>query len=132
MEVIFYNTKGDNFGVGIFYRQYKKLAKDFYFFTEAGASYFNTKQVYDTASVVLSTDKRTGGRLGLAPGVAYKLCKKFYVELSIPDIAYVQYTNIKTTATGNNNSNENQFNFSSTLSNQSFLYNMAIGFRFVF
>jgi hypothetical protein len=129
----FVNSKGDQYGIDIFYRQYKKLAKDLYFFGELGAGYSGSNQT-DTDVPGNNKTKYTssGGGVYLSPGVAYRIYKKLQVELLVPSIAGASYTVDKVTFTANNalNSTQNRFGFNTSL-NSSFLYNLNLGFKFV-
>lgn len=122
---------GYNFEV--FYRQYKKLAKDFYLFGEMGGGYFGSNQT-DTEIPANTRFRYTesGGRLYLTPGIAYRLYKKLQVELLIPQIAQANYSVIKRRLAPNNAgyTTQNQFSFNTSL-NSSLLSNLGLGFRFV-
>jgi hypothetical protein len=128
--IAYNNSKGDRYNFGVFYRKYKKLAKDFYLFGELGAGYAGSNQT-DTELPGNNKTKytRSGGELYLTPGISYRIYKKLQVELLIPQIAGVQYAVQKTTSLANN-SKEDQFNFNTNL-NSSLLGNLGLGFRFV-
>ena len=123
----YYNTKINSYSAGIFYRKYKTLAKDFYLFGEAGASYFDSKNTLtDLSGNKLSTTRSTGGQITLTPGISYQLLKKLQVEITIPNIAGVSYS-------VNDQSTVKQTNFAFNTSLNSFaLGNLGVGFRFVF
>lgn len=130
---LYYNVNSNRYYLDVFYRQYKKLAKDFYLFGEIGAGYSGSKQT-DT-EIPANTKTRlteSGGRMYLTPGIAYRIYKKLQVELLIPQIAGVNYAVQKrTSATSSaNNSTQNQFGFNTSL-NASWLSNVGLGFRFV-
>lgn len=126
-----YNTDGNTYNAGIFLRQYKKLARDFYFFGEMGAGYVGA----DRTDTEIATNNKTtyrlsGGEFYLTPGLSYRIYKKLQLELLIPRIASLEYGVTKNTTPGNNNSKETDFNFNSSLS-ASLLNSVGIGFRFV-
>ena len=129
----FVNSRSNYYGIDIFYRQYKKLAKDFYFFGELGAGYLGSDQT-DTDIPGNNKTKYTssGGRVYLTPGAAYRIYKKLQVELLVPGIAGASYTVDKKTVAANNafNSTQNRFGFNTSL-NASFFYNLSLGFKFV-
>src|SRR3569623_1444047 len=60
------SSKLNQYNLGIFYRKYKKLGKDFYFYTELGASYIYMKETNtDTLGTDLETIKQSGGQIFL-------------------------------------------------------------------
>ena len=90
------NIKSDRYNFDVFYRQYKKLAKDFYLFGELGGGYFGGNQ---TDTDIPSNNKtkytESGAELYLTPGIAYRIYKKLQVELVIPQIAGTSYFSSK-------------------------------------
>jgi hypothetical protein len=125
------DVKYDYYSVGLFYRQYRKLARDLYFFIEPGAGYYNSKQIdTDLTNVELHRVKQSGGYLTLMPGISYRLIKKLYVEVQVPRIAAVEYLSIKETMP-TDNIHHKQFLFTSSL-NSSPLAFLGVGFRFIF
>ena len=118
------------FNIGVFNRQYKKLAKDFYFFAESGLTYNNIKQVYsDSNGVKQGTAKQWGAQLNLTPGISYRILNKLHLEITIPNILLVQY--VKTTdKSGFVPVAEKSFVFSTSL-NSSALSNLGVGFHFI-
>ena len=130
---IYLNSNADQYAFDIFYRQYKKLAKDFYLFGELGVGYFGSNQT-DTDVPGNNKTKYTlsGGELYLTPGIAYRIYKKLQVELLVPQIAGVNYSVQKRKSFSNsaNDSRQNQFRFNTSL-NSSLLSNLGLGFRFV-
>ncbi|MDE3236727.1 MAG: hypothetical protein KGO81_12285 [Bacteroidota bacterium] len=86
------SIKTNQYSFGLFYRRYKSLAKDFYFFTELGAAYISSKQTYnDSVGVTYETSTLTGGQFFLTPGLSYKIFKKLQLEIIIPNIIMIQY-----------------------------------------
>jgi hypothetical protein len=126
----FINSKVNQYNFGLFYRQYKNLARDFYFFAEAGVAYISAIQT-DTDTLGNNKVKYTqsGGQLNLTPGISYKIFKKLQLEIFIPSIVSVQYT-ISKTKSQTNNFKQEQFLISTNL-NASSLNNLGVGFRFV-
>jgi hypothetical protein len=93
------SNRTDNYGIGIFYRVYKNLGKDFYLFGEAGGGYNgSTSSMTDSTGNKTSTGTGSGGRIYITPGIAYKISSKFFLELSIPEIFNAAYTSTKTKA----------------------------------
>lgn len=131
----FYNPlityKVNSYHLGVFYRQYKKLAKDFYFFTELGAAYFTSKQTNtDSSGIKLSTYNQSGGLSYLTPGISYKILKKLNLEILIPNIVSIGYSVTKSKAPTQNYRQE-QFSFNTSINNSSPLGNLGVGFRFI-
>jgi hypothetical protein len=124
----YYKAKTNLYNAGIFYRKYKTLAKDFYLFGEAGASYSGSKNTQtDLSGNKVHITNTTGGQISLAPGISYQLLKKFQVEITFPNIAGVSYTVSKS----DQSSKQNNFTFNTSL-NSFALDNLEVGFRFVF
>jgi hypothetical protein len=127
----FVNTAFNLYSLGLFYRQYKKLAKDFYFFAETGGSYITSRQKNtDTLGVNLLIEKQSGGQLTLTPGISYKIYKKIHLEILIPNIATIQYA-ITKDDTPTENIRQKQFLFSTSL-NSNPLNFLGVGFRCIF
>ena len=119
-----------SYGIGAFHRQYRFLAKDFYFYTEAGIS-INTNQLTDSDSSAnnLGITVRTGGTLYLTPGISYKILKRVYLELLIPNIVAINYTSSKNTFQMQT-SKTNEFSFNTNLASQ-FPGFFAVGIRLI-
>ena len=79
-----YKNTENSYGIGIFYRLYKNLGKEFYLFGEAGGGYIGSSSTTkDSLGVKVATGNSNGGQIYLSPGIAYKISKKFFIELSI-------------------------------------------------
>jgi hypothetical protein len=125
-----FTSKLDQYNVGVFYRQYKKLATRFYFFGEGGVGYFASKQTdKNTPAINDVTRKGSGGQLYLTPGVSYQTGKKLQLEILIPNIVSASYSVNKTTSTGNN-TKQDQFSINTNLNGSPFNA-LAVGFRFI-
>ena len=115
---------------GIYYRLYKSIAKNFYFFGEFGAAYIGAKSAnYDYQENKLNSSSMSGGRLSLTPGLSYKRMNKFHLEIMIPDLASIQYAITKPTPLLNAEKQE-QFLFISSL-NSNALDALSVGFRII-
>ncbi|MDI3318662.1 outer membrane beta-barrel protein [Pinibacter soli] len=128
------SVKSNTYNVGFFYRDYKKLAKDFYFFTQANAGYFYSTQKYDYTVNKLNTNKQVqnGGNVSIAPGIAYKLFKKMYLELSLNNLVYANYTATNTTYEETDKKLKgHNFSIGTSFTNNGFLSNIGMGFRFI-
>jgi hypothetical protein len=128
--------KNNQYGVGIFYRKYKKLLKDFYFFGEIDGEYTHSENLQQNLQNGADKSKTTsdGGRISFVPGLSYQLCKMMQVELTMQNIVSASYVHFKTNYAnitippgpykGNN------FSFNANL-NSGFLSNFGIGFKFL-
>ena len=119
------------YGLGIFYRKYKTLGKDFYLFGEAGAGYtFTSETGTDTLGVKQLTGSGNSGQLNFMPGIAYKISKKLFVEITIPAILVFQYSNSRSDYPNYaaSNTKDHRFYVSTSLNSQS-LFSLGIGFR---
>lgn len=128
---VVYKTKSTGYGAGIFYRQYKTLAKDFYFFIEGGADFFYSEQnTKDTTGTKIQKVNNSTAQIYLAPGISYKVLKNLHLEVSIPQLFSLQYAKSKTSYMTVQSSQDN-LTFASNL-NASTLNNLSVGFRLIF
>lgn len=122
-----------SYGAGVFYRKYKTLAKDFYFFLEGdlGYSYSKQKQT-DSTGNELSKNTQSSVGLSLSPGISYKVLKNLNLEVTLPNMFSLQYSDAKiNNGTSVPPSKSNYIGFTSNL-NASLLQNLFVGFRFIF
>jgi hypothetical protein len=128
----FVSTNTNQYNFGIFDRKYKKLAKDFYFFTELGASYIKAKQTStDTSGINLETIKQSGAQVYLTPGLSYKILNKLHLEIIIPNIVTIQYAVTKD-KTPTLQAKQKQLFFNSSLnSTGGGLTFVGVGFHFI-
>ncbi|MEO8819217.1 MAG: hypothetical protein ABI267_04965 [Ginsengibacter sp.] len=125
--------KSINYGAGVFYRKYKTLAKDFYFFLEGdlGYSYSRQKQI-DSTGNELSKNTQFSVALSLLPGISYKVLKNLNLEVTLPNMFSLQYSDAKiNNGTSAPPSKSNYIGFTSNL-NASLLQNLFVGFRLIF
>jgi hypothetical protein len=128
---VIYKSKSTGYGAGVFYRQYKTLAKDFYFFIEGGANFFYSEQnTKDTTGTKIQKITSSAAQIYLAPGISYKVLKNLHLEVSIPQLFSLQYTKSKARYMGVQSS-QNNLTFSSNL-NAASLDHLSVGFRFIF
>src|ERR1700722_15067973 len=65
--------KSSSYGIGVFYRVYKDLGKEFYLFGQAGAAFNgSTSSTADSTGNKLSTGTGYQGSIYISPGLAYK------------------------------------------------------------
>ena len=127
-------TKYNRFEIGGFFREYKKLAKDFYFFgqVDGAAIIANQTSSYKLTSGDVKVTQR-GGFISLTPGISYHVFKKMQLEITIPNILSTQY--LKTKFVSQNpqikNSKSDQFMFYSNLNNNTSFSWLGVGFRFL-
>jgi hypothetical protein len=128
-------VKGDGYHAGIFYRKYKSLLKNFYFFEEIDAVYTHAKSLQGSMQAKSDLVKTisNGGNILIVPGLSYQICKRFQMELSIPNIFSIYYLSYKLTyntpPSPNASPNANNFSVNASL-NSNFLSNFGIGFKF--
>ncbi len=122
--------KNDIYSIGIFYRKYYTIGKEFYFFGEAGGNYSGgPASGRDSLGNKILTGSTSGGNLSLMPGISYRISKKFMLDLSLPNLFYVNYNSTKSTVQSQT-STSSQFSISTSLSSTP-LEALAIGFRLV-
>ncbi len=125
-----YALKQSNYRAGIFYRKYKSLLKNFYFFGEANAGYTGGKQTATYPVAVNNTTQTySGAELGLTPGFSYQVCKKMQLEILMPSFVGLQYATTKNT-TQQNTIKGNSFSFNTSL-NSGLFNGLAAGFKFI-
>ncbi len=120
-----------DYSIGIFYRAYKSLGKDFYIFGQAGAGYNgSTGSTTDSAGNQLSTSTGNGGSIYVTPGIAYKISKKFFLELSIPQLFSIAYTSSTTKSESVTTGTNDNFGVNANLSSNP-LNSLGLGFRLI-
>ena len=125
------NTDVKAYNMGVFYRHYKSLAKDFYFFIESELSYLHSKQINtDTAGANVFTSKQSGAEFVLTPGISYRIYKKLHLELLIPNIVTLRYNSTKETMP-TVTLNQKQFVANTSVNPNSPFY-LGVGFHFIF
>ena len=122
---------------GLFYRMYKRIFKDFYFFGETDLLYSHIKndQGYPQDGSNSSTTNSNGGILSFFPGISYTLCKRMQIELLVPNLlsaSYYRTSPANTQGTPAATTHEKRYNFSIGANlNSNLLYNFGIGFKFL-
>ena len=130
------NYKINQISAGVFYRKYKSLSKDFYFFGEADALYIHSQNTQGNFQIGSDATRNTsnGGSASFIPGISYSVCKRMQIELSMPNFASISYAGTKNETTSSNSNsistvNGNSFSGNVNL-NSNFLSNFGIGFKF--
>jgi hypothetical protein len=131
------NLKINQYGGGVFYRKYKPLAKNFYFFGELDGVYNYSKYRQGIFQIGNNGTRSTGGAaiISFVPGISYTVWKKMQMELSMPNLISVSYSYLKdestfigTTSVLSSKSN----NFSANANfNANLLSSFGIGFKFL-
>ncbi len=130
------DNKTTKFNTGVFYRKYKALGRNFYFFGEADASYTYSKNkfVYYQNSANTTNVVSNGATLSFVPGISYNVWKKIQVELLMPNILSIGYSHVKTenvyTNPSSSSSNDGHLFSANANLNSNFLSNFGIGFKF--
>lgn len=125
-----------NYSAGVFYRKYKPLGKNFYFLQEADAVFQHAHgygNYFDNVGQSLYANSN-GAMLSYIPGISYSATKHMQIELTMPNLANISFTNIKTVNSrlpqGVSPQKANTFSASVNL-NSSLLNNFGIGFKFL-
>lgn len=128
------NLTYNRFDIGVFYRQYKKLAKDLYFFSQVDGAFITADQTekYRIAAGNVNARQR-GGYIALTPGISYQVFKKMQLEITLPNMLGVQYLVTKTDShiPQVKDSKQERFLFYSNFSNNTGLGFLGVGFRFI-
>lgn len=123
--------------IGVFYRLYKNLGKEFYLFGEAGAAYSgSSSRTEDSLGNKVSQGSSSGFQIYLYPGIAYKISKKFFLEVTIPQLFAASYSSSKTEPVPGVVVPDGYYGSSKNLNiglylNSNFLSNLGIGFRLI-
>jgi hypothetical protein len=129
------SRKTNQYEVGVFYRQYKKLAKDlnFYVQLDAAAIFGKEKITYNSFYPYNLTVEQSGGRLFFSPGVSYAILKKLQLEISMPNLVSIAFLHSSQTSENPNirTATNDQFSFNTSLSNNAGLGNLGVGFRLI-
>lgn len=118
------------YSVGAFYRKYKPLAKDLYFFAEVNASYSHYGP-YKSSMEALNDYQGVTNNIyaSFRPGISYRLYKKFYVEAHIT-VADAHYSQTKMTHK-DQSSQASDFALSTFMTRGNTLNSLGLGFRFI-
>src|SRR6185437_10729000 len=87
-----------NYSAGVFYRKYKSLGKNFYFLQEADAVFQHARgygNYFDNVGQSLYANSN-GAMLSYILGISYSATKHMQIELTMPNLANISFTNIKT------------------------------------
>ena len=108
---------------GVFYRKYKQLFKDLYFFGEGTVLYTSSsqKETSFTGASAYNYIER-GGQVNLTPGISYNITRKLQATLSIPSLFAANYSHT--------NNDQDQFSIFTGLQNTS-LGNLGVGFHVI-
>ncbi|MCU0380249.1 MAG: hypothetical protein MUE58_03575 [Chitinophagaceae bacterium] len=124
--------QSQDYSAGVFYRLYKNLGKDFFFFGQANADF---RWGQGEAEFPNSADNREstsiGGSVSVTPGIAYALFPRFHVELTLPGLFGIGY-NQSTTTYANGQTPElksSSFNAFTSVGNNGQAGLLGVGFR---
>jgi hypothetical protein len=128
------SSKRNQYTVGAFYRQYKKIANNFYFFAQGDAA-----AVFGNGTTTYSfnpseyTSKESGGALSFTPGISYEIVKHVQIELTLPSVFGFQFSSSTQSSTNPNirTATNSTTAFYSSLSNNSGLGALGIGFKLI-
>jgi hypothetical protein len=130
-------SKTDLFSAGIFYRKYKALGKEFFFFGQVNVSYdWSNQSGKDTTGVKVLSGSSWGAGATFSPGIAYKISKHFFMELTIPALITVDFSKSNSLFQDNETPpyiqkmNNESFRISTSLSSN-FISNLGIGFSLI-
>ncbi|RXK83789.1 outer membrane beta-barrel protein [Filimonas effusa] len=131
------DRKLNGYGAGVFLRQYKPLGKGFYLFANEGLNLLYSVEDwhYSAAGGTWFGLKTYSASVGLSPGVAYDVNRKFQLELSLNNMIYADYSHQKSPDPGSvffdGKSTRNTFSLGSDLNNLAKLGSVRIGARWV-
>ena len=126
----------NGYSVGIFFRKYKSLGKEFFLFGQGSASYnWSDQSGTDSTGLKRISGSTWSAGVDIYPGIAYRISKHFFLEITIPDLFVARYyksNNVNQYGTVNEiqTSKSDQFLISSSLSSNP-LNAVGIGFRLI-
>jgi hypothetical protein len=125
--------KSNNYGVGLFYRQYFPIHPKWMLFGQADVTAnFGDGEVI-TQGIRGSKSRIWGTGLGITPGITYQVSKKIWLEASLNSLLSIIYSSQKTDnvdASGTVTSTANQKAFSGNANVNGFS-NISIGIRWI-
>ncbi len=89
--------KNESYGLGVFLRQYLPIGKSFYVFAEEDISGNRNKSDQNPGSSISVKDRQLVLSAYFFPGIAYSLTRHFQLELSLTQLASINYTKTKRT-----------------------------------
>jgi hypothetical protein len=125
-----FNFSSNAFGASVFMRRYRNLGKHFYIFGQGsfGGDYLEDNSHDNGQPENSRSDKGFNLNFGFYPGISYEINNKIQLETGFNNLLEMQFSHNKTTGSGMANSTQNQFSFSSSLSNFS---GLTVGIRFL-
>jgi len=124
------SSKTNGYNAGFFYRSYRNLTSNFYFFGAATAGYFGTTQTTTFSNNADETKNiNKGVQVSFAPGLSFAVSKNLQLEILLPDVIGVSYNSGKSII-GTTQTTSKSFGVNTSLSG-SFLNNLGIGFRLI-
>ncbi len=127
-------NKDHYYSMGAFLRQYKKLARDFYFFFQEDAAFIISRRTTAPADVPYAGKvKDIGGSLSVTPGISYQVFTRMQLELSLPNLVNMRYIYREDRPDNpqSGGENSNTFVLHTTFANNRFLDGVGVGFRFL-
>ena len=128
------SAKANQYTIGVFYRQYKKIANNFYFFAQGdAAAIFGKGTTTYSFNPSEYTNKESGAVLSFTPGISYEIVKHVQIELTLPSVLGLQISSSNQTSTNPNvrTSTSSATSFYSSLSNNSGLGALGVGFKLI-
>lgn len=124
---------GNQYGIGMFYRQYFPIYKKWMFYGQSNAGVTFSGSTLSNSGIKLSKMNSLGASIGASLGITLQVSKKLWLEAGLSNLASINYTHQKlqnysaagaVTSTGTNNQFYSNFNLNGGSS-------LAIGFRWI-
>ena len=128
-----FDQKLNQYGAGIFYRKYKRLGKDFHLFGDGDLNYAYTEGIvtYENARKKVIDNEVS---INLKAGLSYSLTRKMQIELIMPNIVGIGYSQEKYKYSDPNpfkvTPDNNTFSFLTNIDGN-LLSNFGVGFKFI-
>lgn len=89
-------VEGNNYGGGIFYRQYYPISNRFYLFGDGSLGVNFGKSEATLNNAITNEQKYTGLRLGVTPGISFAISNKLHIEAAMNDLLTINYQSSET------------------------------------
>jgi hypothetical protein len=94
-------SKTNAYGGGIFVRKYFPVISRLYIFGDANAAFTSSKTDNTLTPTIKTTSRSSIGTVGITPGIAFSVSKRFMLETSLNNLLSVAYTSTKTSGPTN-------------------------------
>ena len=91
---------GNSFILGMFFRQYKPISKNFFLYANSsfgGGAVYQKTETITSPTILIDERKGVVMNIGFSPGVGYAINNKFHLEIGFTDFISFNYSTLKPT-----------------------------------